>query len=318
MIEVENLSKKYANHLAINDVSFNVPKGEILGFLGPNGAGKSTTMRIITGFLSPTSGKVRVGGLDIMDKYLEARKKIGYLPERPPLYPDMTVISYLDFVGKIKGLKNKNQRKKRLEEILEICWIKDVKDKLISKLSKGYQQRVGLAQAIIHDPEVIILDEPTIGLDPKQINETRKLIKSLGGKHTIILSTHILPEVSMTCDRVLIINKGKVVVEDTPEGLVSQLKGSERIHIQVRGPSDEIKTKIQSIEGIIKVSVDKNKGNEEINSYTIESIKGKDLREKIATTIVNNNWGLLELKPIGVSLEDVFLHVITQEEEVAA
>lgn len=313
MIEVKNLTKFYGNYAAIEGVSFTVPKGRIIGFLGPNGAGKTTTMKIITSFLPPSSGEIKVCGFDTMKQDMEVKKRIGYLPEIPPLYTEMTVTSYLDFTAKIKGVKNSKKRKERLGEILKLCTIEDVKNKLISQLSKGYRQRVGLAQALIHDPEVLIFDEPTIGLDPKQILETRKLIKSLGGQRTILLSTHILPEVEQTCDRVVIINKGKIVAEDSPENLSSSLKGAKRIHLQVRGSKNEVETKLKEIQGINKITYETSQDG--VNSFLIESVSKDEISEQIARTVVKNDWGLIELHPISISLEDIFLKLTTSERQ---
>ena len=242
MIEVEHVSKVYNGRKAVDDVSFKVEKGEILGFLGPNGAGKTTTMRILTCYMPSTEGTARVAGYDVFEESIEVRKRIGYLPENPPLYPEMTVESYLNFVAKIKGTRS-NQRKSQVDEAIGKCNLGDVRNRIIGKLSKGYKQRVGLAQALLNNPEVLILDEPTIGLDPKQIHEVRSLIKSLASTHTVILSTHILPEVSMTCNRVVIINKGKVVAMDTPEGLAHQMKGAERVSLTVDGPMEAVREK---------------------------------------------------------------------------
>src|SRR5574338_1704075 len=246
MIEVENLTKRYGPTLAVSDVSFQVQKGEILGFLGPNGAGKTTTMRIITGFLSPTEGRVRVAGIDVVDSPLDAKRHIGYLPENPPVYTDMTVNEYLAFVGRIKGVP-RAELKKRVGEVSEKCAIADVQDRQIGKLSKGYRQRVGLAQALIHNPDILILDEPTAGLDPKQIIETRELIKGLAGQHTVILSTHILPEVAQTCQRVVIINKGRVVAVDTPENLTARLKGAATLYVQVDAPGADASAALAAV-----------------------------------------------------------------------
>src|SRR5438309_3763516 len=240
MIKVEGLTKRYARTVAVDNISFEVEKGGIVGFLGPNGAGKTTTMRVLTCFLPPTSGSASVAGFDVLVQPLEVKKRIGYLPESPPLYPEMEVHEYLTFVGRLKGISGSDVAK-RVDEVSERCAVADVRTKLIGKLSKGYRQRVGLAQAIIHNPEVLILDEPTSGLDPKQIIETRQLIRSLAGDHTIILSTHILPEVAMTCQRVVIINQGRVVAVDTPEGLTTRLsQGAERVALQVRGPQSDV------------------------------------------------------------------------------
>src|SRR5436309_1657563 len=252
MIEVEGLTKRYGPTLAVSEVSFEVRKGEVLGFLGPNGAGKTTTMRVITGYLPPSKGKVRVAGVDVVEEPLEVKRHTGYLPESPPVYPDMTVVEYLAFVARIKGLPRSEVRK-RVDEVSEKCAITDVRGKQIGKLSKGYRQRVGLAQALIHNPDVLILDEPTAGLDPKQIIETRQLIKQLAGDHTIILSTHILPEVSQTCERVVIINKGRVVAVDTPANLTARLRGSETMYVQIDAHGADVSGAISGIVGVTRV-----------------------------------------------------------------
>lgn len=311
MIEVKNLTRYYGPVKAIDGVSFEASKGEILGFLGPNAAGKTTTMRILTCYMPATSGTALVAGYDVFDQPMEVKKRIGYLPENPPLYGDMTVTSYLDFVAKIKNVDSK-ERKKRIDYVMERTAITDVKDSLISTLSKGYKQRVGLAQALIHDPEVLILDEPTVGLDPKQIIEVRELIKSLGGEHTIILSSHILPEVSMTCQRVVIINKGKVVAEDTPENLTAKVKGSERLLIEVEGPKNDVINSLKQINGVTKVEASNGQKDGRM-MYTIESKLDVDIRKDVARTIVTNGWGLYEMRPQDVSLEEVFLHLTTEE-----
>jgi ABC-2 type transport system ATP-binding protein len=310
LIEVKHLVKRYADHLAVNDVTFTVQKGQILGLLGPNGAGKSTTMKIITGFLPPSDGKVSVCGFDIFDQSLEARRHLGYLPENPPLYVDMSVESYLDFVAKLKGVP-KAKRKARLDAVLQQCWLTDVNKKLINKLSKGYRQRVGLAGALIHDPDVLILDEPTSGLDPKQIHQTRELIKGLSGRHTVILSTHILPEVEMTCDSVVIINKGRVVAQDTPALLRSRLKGGEQVAAVVRGPEAEVKGALASLPGVRAVAIEPHNGP--MSTYLLDADATDGLKERIATTVVNAGWGLHELKSVGFSLEEIFLRLTTQE-----
>jgi ABC-2 type transport system ATP-binding protein len=249
LIEVEHLVKSYGQARAVNDISFKVEKGEILGFLGPNGAGKTTTMRILTGYLPATGGTARVAGFDVFEQSMEVRKRIGYLPETPPLYPDMTVSAYLTFVAQIKGVPAA-EIPNRVAEAMSMATVAERKDELIKRLSRGYKQRVGIAQAIVHNPDVIILDEPTVGLDPNQIKEVRGLIKNLAGQHTIILSTHILPEVEMTCDRVVIINKGRIAAVDTTQNLTMQLKGGERVRLQVRGSAESLRDSVGSIEGI--------------------------------------------------------------------
>lgn len=311
MIEVEHLSKVFNGRKAVDDVSFYVGKGEVLGFLGPNGAGKTTTMRILTCYMPSTDGTARIAGYDVFEESLEVRKRIGYLPENPPVYPEMTVDSYLSFVAKIKGTPS-GLRNAQVDRVVEECSLGDVRRRIVGRLSKGYKQRVGLAQALLNDPEVLILDEPTIGLDPKQIHEVRTLIKSLASTRTVILSTHILPEVDMTCNRVVIINKGKVIAMDTPKGLASQLKGAERIALTVDGPSETIQEKILAIEGVTSIQAAvENEGNPP--SFTVECRLDTDLRPVLASTIVSQGWGLLEMRGISMSLEDVFINLTTQE-----
>ncbi len=311
VIEVEHVSKVYNGRKAVDDVTFRVEKGEILGFLGPNGAGKTTTMRILTCYMPSTEGTARIAGYDVFEESIEVRKRIGYLPENPPLYPEMTVDSYLNFVAKIKGSRA-NQRKSQVDEVIGKCNLGDVRNRIIGKLSKGYKQRVGLAQALLNNPEVLILDEPTLGLDPKQIHEVRALIKNLASTHTVILSTHILPEVSMTCNRVVIINKGKVVAMDTPEGLARQMKGAERISLTIDGPVDAVCSKLQSIEGVQNVQTTEIAIGSPA-TYTVECQLDSDLRRVLAATVVSQGWGLLELRGISMSLEDVFINLTTQE-----
>ena len=310
VIEVEHVSKVFNGRKAVDDISFRVEKGEVLGFLGPNGAGKTTTMRIITCYMPSTEGTARVAGYDVFDQSMEVRKRIGYLPENPPLYPEMTVDSYLNFVARIKGTRS-NVRKSQVDETIGKCNLGDVRKRTIGKLSKGYKQRVGLAQALLNNPEVLILDEPTLGLDPKQIHEVRSLIKSLASTHTVILSTHILPEVSMTCNRVVIINKGKVVAMDTPTGLAHQLKGAERISLTVEGPLEEVREKLLALDGVLDVQAESSGGDQTV--YTVECKLNIDLRRELAQMIVAQGWGLLELRSIAMSLEDVFINLTTQE-----
>jgi ABC-2 type transport system ATP-binding protein len=311
VIEVEHVSKVFNGRRAVDDVSFRVEKGEVLGFLGPNGAGKTTTMRILTCYMPATEGTARVAGYDVFDQSIEVRKRIGYLPENPPIYPEMTVDSYLNFVAKIKGARS-NQRKSQVDEAIGKCNLGDVRNRIIGKLSKGYKQRVGLAQALLNNPEVLILDEPTLGLDPKQIHEVRSLIKGLASTHTVILSTHILPEVSMTCNRVVIINKGKVVAMDTPEGLANQMKGAERISLTVDGPMDAVREKILVVDGVLSVQAEGSAGS--TATYTVECKLDSDLRRELAKMVVSQGWGLLELRGISMSLEDVFINLTTQEQ----
>ncbi len=313
MIEVDHLTKVYNGRKAVDEISFTVQKGEILGFLGPNGAGKTTTMRILTCYMPATDGTARVAGYDVFEESLEVRRRIGYLPENPPLYPEMTVSSYLHFVAKIKGAPS-GQRKSMVDDAMQKCAIGDVSNRIISKLSKGYKQRVGLAQALLNNPEVLILDEPTIGLDPKQIHEVRTLIKSLAGNHTVILSTHILPEVSMTCNRVVIINNGKVVAMDTPTGLTNQMKGAEKIALLVDGPRSAVIDRLKSIDGVIGVQAE-GEANGGPSNLTVECKLQTDLRSTLAREIVSQGWGLLELRGVSMSLEDVFINLVTQEAE---
>ena len=317
MIEVENLSKRYGPTLAVSGVSFNVQKGEVLGFLGPNGAGKTTTMRVITGFLPPTEGKVRVAGYDVVEEPLEAKRRTGYLPETPPVYPDMTVAEYLAFVARIKGVSRRDI-KTRLDEIIEKCAVGDVRNRQIGKLSKGYRQRVGLAQALIHNPDVLVLDEPTAGLDPKQIIETRELIKGLAGQHTVILSTHILPEVSKTCQRVVVINAGQIVAVGTPDELMQRLQGFETVLVTVEGPAAAIIEKFQRVGGVNWV--EPRESHDGRVTLEVHSEKEKDVRAELARATVESGWKLYELKTSGLSLEEIFLKLTTKDlsEEAAA
>jgi ABC-2 type transport system ATP-binding protein len=311
VIEVEHVSKVYNGRKAVDDISFKVEKGEVLGFLGPNGAGKTTTMRILTCYMPSTEGTARIAGYDVFEESLEVRKRIGYLPENPPLYPEMTVGSYLNFVAKIKGTPS-NQRGSQVDEAVGKCNLGDVRNRIIGKLSKGYKQRVGLAQALLNNPEVLILDEPTLGLDPKQIHEVRSLIKGLASTHTVILSTHILPEVSMTCNRVVIINKGRVVAMDTPEGLARQVRGAERISMIIDGPVAAVREKLMAIDGVLSVEAEDAAAAGPL-TYAIECKLDSDLRRLLAATVVSQNWGLLELRGVSMSLEDVFINLITKE-----
>lgn len=318
MIEVQQLTKRYGPTLAVSGVSFEVKKGEVLGFLGPNGAGKTTTMRVITGYLPPSSGSVKVAGFDVVEESLEARKHTGYLPENPPVYTDMRVSEYLAFVGRIKGVP-RSELKKRADEVSEKCAITDVRSRQIGKLSKGYRQRVGLAQALIHNPDVLVLDEPTAGLDPKQIIETRELIRSLAGQHTVVLSTHILPEVSKTCERVVVINAGKVVAVGAPDELTGRLQGFETVLLTAAGPRDEMKARLERVEGVSLVEEREEADGRAV--FEIHTAKEKDVRPELARAIVESQWSLLELRTSGLSLEDIFLKLTTRdlsEEETAA
>jgi len=311
LITVENLTKRFATKTAIESVSFQVEKGEILGFLGPNGAGKTTTMRIVTGFMPASDGTVRVDGFDVFENPLDVRRRIGYLPENPPLYLEMTVAGYLRFVAKIKGVP-KEKIDLEVKRVMERVNVTDVQERIIQKLSKGYKQRVGLAQALIGDPPVMILDEPTIGLDPKQIHEVRELIKDLAGNHTVVLSTHILPEVEQTCNRVVIIDRGKIVAVDTPQNLRFQLQGAERVFMEIQGPVPEITSKLKSMPGVIDVqAVGSNDGR---HRFQIEGELKKDIRSDLARTVVQSGWGLFELQSVSMSLEDIFLKLTTAEE----
>ena len=316
MIEVQHLTKQYGRVTAVDDVSFRVGKGEILGFLGPNGAGKTTTMRILTGYMPATSGKALVAGFDLFDQPIEAKRRTGYLPEDPPLYPEMTVRDYLLFVARIKGVASKALRA-QVDTAMEKTRVADVAGRHCGKLSKGYRQRVGLAQAILHNPEVLILDEPTAGLDPKQIMETRDLIKGLAGSHTIILSTHILPEVAQTCQRVVIINKGKVVAIDTPHNLTDRLQGSQTMYVQVDAPAGtDVEAALAKVDGIVRVTpVDQ---RETVTGFEVECQRGQDVRRAIASLVVTQGWGLLELRPTRLSLEEIFLQLTTDESQKAA
>jgi len=310
VIEVQHLTKRYGRVTAVEDISFRVERGEILGFLGPNGAGKTTTMRILTGFLPATEGKAIVAGFDVFEQPIEAKRRTGYLPETPPLYPDMSVIEYLTFVAKIKGVPPA-ERRQRIQAVMDRTRISDMANRLCSKLSKGYRQRVGLAQAIIHNPDVLILDEPTAGLDPKQIIETRQLIKELAGNHTIILSTHILPEVSQTCERVVIINNGHVVAVDTPANLTARLQGSETMYVQVDAGGADVSGTLRRVGGVTRV-VESDR-RDSLVGYEVESAHGSDVRRELARMVVSNGWGLLELRPLRMSLEEIFLSLTTEE-----
>lgn len=302
MIEVEHLTKSYGRGNAVSDISFKVNKGEIVGFLGPNGAGKTTTMRIITGYLPATSGAARVAGFDVAEQSMEVRKRIGYLPEVPPLYPEMSVRDYLEFIARIKGVATADIAS-RSAYAMEATALTDRAEDLIKRLSRGYKQRVGIAQAIVHDPAVVILDEPTNGLDPNQIIEVRNLINQLAGEHTIILSTHILKEVEETCQRVVIINKGQIVAEDTPQNLSKQRAGSERTHLLIKGEAEAVKTMLTAIEGVSNVEASEKEG---LLDVMVENPAGTDLRSQIAARVISGGFELYELRSESLSLEDVF------------
>ncbi len=311
MISVKDLSKRYARNTAVDHISFEVEKGQIVGFLGPNGAGKTTTMRVLTCFLPPTSGTATVAGFDVLEAPMEVKKRIGYLPEAPPLYLEMQTAEYLTFVGRLKGLSGVDLEQ-RVDAVCDRCAVGDVKNKLLGKLSKGYRQRVGLAQAIIHNPDVLILDEPTAGLDPKQINETRDLIKSLAGDHTIILSTHILPEVEQTCERVIIINKGKLVATDSVNNLQSRARGAELVLIEVAGRNDaldsaRVQERLEKVTGVSRVAFKEKKQSSA--TFEVESFKDKFVRGDLARAVVEAGWDLNELRTTAVSLEEIFLQL---------
>ena len=316
MIEVENLTKIYGSSPAIQDVSFAVEPGEIVGFLGPNGAGKTTTMRILAGYLPATSGTARIAGYDVHEDSMAVRQRIGYLPELPPLYPDMTVEGFLYFVSRIKGVPA-GDRADKVNSALKRCNIEEKRKILIRKLSKGFRQRVGIAQAIVHDPPALILDEPTVGLDPRQIIEMRNLIKSLAGSHTIILSTHILPEVSMTCSRVTIINRGKIVVTNTPENLEANLVGGTGYELEIAGDSEEVLQRLRLLSGVSLVeSVPVSSGMflpENHGLYRVVSEPGEEIGKEIAAALVGSGFGLYEMRRTRASLEEVFLKLTTTE-----
>lgn len=316
MIKVTQLTKRYARTTAVDQISFEVAKGQIVGFLGPNGAGKTTTMRMLTCFLPPSSGTATVAGFDVLEQPLDVKRRIGYLPESPPIYPEMETAEYLQFVGKLKGLSGADLDK-RVDYACGRCAITDVKAKLLGKLSKGYRQRVGLAQAIIHNPDVLILDEPTAGLDPKQINETRDLIKDLAGEHTIILSTHILPEVEQTCEQVIIINRGKLVATDSVQNLRARARGAESVVVEVAGRNGSLEPslvqhKLEQVTGVSRVSCKQQMDTHAV--FEVENKKGSFVRGDLARAIVESGWDLNELRPAAMSLEEVFLQLTGNEE----
>ena len=320
MIKVEGLTKRYPRTLAVDNVSFEVEKGQIVGFLGPNGAGKTTTMRVLTCFLPPSEGRAEVAGFDVTTHPMDVKKRIGYLPETPPLYPEMEVVEYLDFVARLKGVP-KSEVKQRVQDVAERCRVADVSTKLINKLSKGYRQRVGLAQAIIHNPDVLILDEPTSGLDPKQIIETRDLIKSLAGDHTIILSTHILPEVEAICERVIIINKGRIAATDTVANLTTRLRGSELVAVEVSAregvtPAADVQRRLEQVAGVSRVvAKDSRDGRAR---FEVESLQGHHIRPDVARAVVESGWNLHDMHAAGLSLEEIFLQLTSGEAKGAS
>ncbi|MEE8419136.1 MAG: ATP-binding cassette domain-containing protein [Dehalococcoidales bacterium] len=307
MIRVENLTKYYGERLAVNNISFNIEKGEIVGFLGPNAAGKTTTMRILTGYLAPTRGNAWVAGYNVLSQSLEARRSIGYFAEAVPSYGDMTVRSYITYLATLRGM-DKARIKKRIDDVVDICHLEEYIDVFVGRLSKGFRQRVGIAQAIIHEPEVLIMDEPTVGIDPRQVSMTRQLIKDLGKDCTILISTHILPEVSMTCERVIIIHEGNIVAEDRIENLSSLVSGTRRFRLEVEGPTKAVSEQLRKIEGVTKVSY---AGSQ----YTVESTAEQDPRGKINEAMVKGGWTLLSLESVEMSLEDIFLKLTAEEEE---
>ncbi len=314
MIEVENLVKTYGTQNAVDNISFSVPKGQILGFLGPNGAGKTTTMRILTGYMAPTSGRASVAGHNDVTRSLEARQRIGYLPESAPLYSEMNVVSYLKFVAEIRQIKGDKQRQ-RIREMIDICGLSEVLHKDVGELSKGYRQRLGLAQALVHSPSVLIMDEPTSGLDPNQIAEIRNLIHEIGKEHTVILSTHILPEVQATCSRVLIINRGKIVADGSPEELRAAAEGKERVIIEAKVPTaDEAVTALREVEHVESVKW-LSSPQDEISKFEVETEKGNDVREPLFRLAIEKEWALLELRRDRVSLESVFRDLTQSEDE---
>ncbi len=307
MIEINNLVKNYGSKFALDDISFKVKKGEIVGFLGPNGAGKSTTMNILTGYLSSTSGEAKVGGIDILENPNEAKKLIGFLPEQPPLYIDMTVNEYLNFVYDIKACKLK--RSAHIDEVMKVTKIDDVQNRLIKNLSKGYRQRVGIAQALIGNPPVIIFDEPTVGLDPKQIIEIRNLIRNLGKTHTVILSTHILSEVQSVCDRIIIINEGKIIADERTESITQAVEDNRRYSVKVCGPVREVQSTLSRINGVVFVE---QTGERELDSYTfiVESERGVDIRKPLFYALSEKGWPILGLEAVGMNLEEVFIKIM--------
>jgi ABC-2 type transport system ATP-binding protein len=314
MVEIQNLTKNFGPIKAVSNLNFTVNKGEILGFLGPNGAGKTTTMNIITGYMPSSEGTVKVCGYDIMENPREVKKRIGYLPEQPPVYLDMTVSDYLDFAADLK-LVDKKQKRTQIREIMELVKISDHRDRLIKNLSKGYRQRVGLAQALIGSPEVLILDEPTVGLDPQQIIEIRRLIKALGKAHTIILSSHILPEVSAVCERVVIINNGEIAAIDTPENLSKSFGSVSRLSITIAGPKSSVMSNIKGLYGVKYVEQRIEKEKDVIN-YVVESDKDIDIRRPLFFAMAKLGYPIIELRSLSMSLEDIFLHIVTEEKEV--
>ena len=319
MIKVEGLTKRYARTVAVDNISFEVEKGQIVGFLGPNGAGKTTTMRILTCFLPPSAGSANIAGFDVLENPLEVKKRIGYLPETPPVYPEMGVLEYLTFVGRLKGIGG-GEIKGRVDDVVSKCALGEVRGKLIGQLSKGYRQRVGIAQAIIHNPAVLILDEPTSGLDPKQIIEIRELLRALAGEHTIILSTHILSEVEHSCERVIIISHGKLVAIDSVANLTNRLRGSEAVAVEVQAlegkpdPTD-VQQRLEQVSGVSRVMMKDSKDGRLL--FEVESLQGRHIRGDVARMVVNSGWNLNEMRSVGLSLEDIFLQLTSAEKPAA-
>ena len=310
MIQASELTHYYGPRPAIQNVNFGVKRGEILGFLGPNGAGKTTTMRIITGFMPPTQGKVTLADYDVVEQSLAVRQRIGYLPETVPLHTEMPVTSYLKYMGTLRGMPSR-QIKRRISDVIDLCRLGDYHKTIIGKLSKGFRQRVGIAQAILHEPEVLVLDEPTIGIDPIQVVETRRLIQDLGKEQTVVLSSHILPEVNMICERVLIIHEGMIVAEDTPENLAQRLQGVDQLQVEVGGPVREVTAALRQIKGVTEVTHRSQQGR---NVFTVQVQRGQDLRDEISRVVVSNDWRLLSMQLVSMSLEDIFLRLTTHEE----
>ncbi|MGA2329748.1 MAG: ATP-binding cassette domain-containing protein [Bryobacteraceae bacterium] len=319
MIKVEGLTKRYGRVTAVDNISFSVEKGQIVGFLGPNGAGKTTTMRVLTCFLPPTAGSVSVAGFDVLEQPLEVKKRVGYLPESPPLYPEMRVSAYLTFVARLKGVP-KREVARRVNEACEKCAVANVKDRIIGQLSKGYRQRVGLAQAVIHNPDVLILDEPTTGLDPKQIIETRQLIRNLAGEHTVIMSTHILPAVEQTCQQVIVIDNGKVVANDSVQNLTQRERGVEAVSVEVasrEGALDHagVQRRLEQVPGVSRVQL--MESGDGLCRLEVEGLAGRLIRDDVARAVLDAGWRLHELRPVSLSLEQMFLELTAATEEAA-
>tara|TARA_A100001037_G_scaffold306707_1_gene354348 strand:+ start:11210 stop:12169 length:960 start_codon:yes stop_codon:yes gene_type:complete len=309
IIEADNLTHYYGPQPAIDNVDFKVQRGEILGFLGPNGAGKTTTMRILTGYMPPTRGTVQIDGMDIVKDSLECRKKIGYLPETVPLHTDMTVKNYLSFMGSLRGMSRRSIND-QINNVVEICRLQDYYKTIVGKLSKGYRQRVGIAQAILHEPEILVMDEPTIGIDPIQVVETRRLIQDIGKQQTVVLSSHILPEVSMVCGRVLIINQGQIVAEDTPDNLATRLQATQQILVEITNTNTKIQPVLENIEGVTDVRRIRDSEN---TTFEISVADGYDVRDEISRVIIENNCSLLSIQLNSMSLEQIFLKLTTTE-----